>query len=135
MTTLARAPVDPAPVAQNVDYQSSAPGPGDWLVWPLVTACVLMAITVRVGFLAHPFYNDSGLYAYMGKVVGEGGRLYRDFYENKPPGAAMITSLFWRAFGSWWPGYVLIELALTFVAAAALGRAAHRHAGRHARLA
>jgi Dolichyl-phosphate-mannose-protein mannosyltransferase len=107
----------------------------DWLVWPVAIALIVSAIAVRVGFFAYPFHNDSGLYAYMGKVVAQGGVLYRDFYENKPPGAAMITSIFWRIFGAWWPGYVLAELALTFVAAAVLARSVRRHAGSHAWLA
>jgi len=107
----------------------------DWLAWPVTIALIVSAVAVRVGFFAYPFHNDSGLYAYMGKVVAQGGVLYRDFYENKPPGAAMITSVFWRAFGSWWPGYVLSELALTFVAAAVLARTARRHGGSHAWLA
>ncbi len=107
----------------------------DWLAWPVTIALIVSAVTVRVGFFAYPFHNDSGLYAYMGKVVAQGGTLYRDFYENKPPGAAMITSAFWRAFGSWWPGYVLAELGLTFIAAAVLARTARRHGGPHAWLA
>jgi hypothetical protein len=138
MTTLSCDLVDPALTpSDSIDRAScdTARGERDWLMWPLVIACVIAAVVTRVGFFAHPFYNDSGLYAYMGKVVAEGGQLYRDFYENKPPGAAMITSLCWRAFGSWWPGYTLTELALTFIAAAALARAAARHAGEHGRLA
>jgi hypothetical protein len=107
----------------------------DWLAWPVALALIVSAVAVRVGFFAYPFHNDSGLYAYMGKVVAQGGVLYQDFYENKPPGAAMMTSVFWRALGSWWPGYVLSELALTFIAAAVLARSVRRHVGSHAWLA
>ncbi len=77
--------------------------------------------------IAWPFLNDSGLYAQLGRTVASGGVLYRDFYETKLPGAALLASVFWRSFGPHWAGYVLCQLTLALLAAAALARAAHRH--------
>jgi hypothetical protein len=88
---------------------------------------LLLAISSRVGMIAWPFLNDSGLYIYMGKTVATGGVLYRDFYETKLPGVGLIASVFWRAFGESWSGYVLSQLALALLAAGFLGRAARRH--------
>jgi len=90
---------------------------------------VALAITSRIGMIAWPFLNDSGLYAQLGRTVAQGGVLYRDFYETKLPGAALLASAFWRAFGSHWAGYVLCQLAMAILAAAALARAARRHLG------
>jgi hypothetical protein len=91
--------------------------------WTAVSILLVAgAVVGRVGMIAWPFLNDSGLYAYMGKMVARGGTLYVDFYENKLPGAALICSAFWRVFGTWWPGYVLAQLALALVGAGLLAR-------------
>ncbi len=98
--------------------------------WTWITVgsiLVGLAAIGRIGMIAWPFLNDSGLYAYMGKMVSEGGVLYRDFYENKLPGVGLITSAFWRAFGGFWPGYVLSQLALALLGAGVLARMARRH--------
>jgi hypothetical protein len=109
-----------------------APGPcqgaGAKIAWAIVVTLVLAtAIIGRVGMIAWPFLNDSGLYAYMGKTVTEGGVLYRDFYETKLPGVGLIASAFWRAFGGFWPGYVISQLMLAMLGAAMLARIARRH--------
>jgi hypothetical protein len=105
------------------------------LRWGVVAVPLLViALTSRVGMIAWPFLNDSGLYAQLGKTVATGGVIYRDFYETKLPGAALLASVFWRAFGPHWTGYVLCQLAMALLAAAALARAAGRHVGRSAAL-
>ena len=95
----------------------------------IAIAFVALAITSRVGMIAWPFLNDSGLYAQLGRTVAQGGVLYRDFYETKLPGAALIASVFWRMFGPHWAGYVLCQLFLAIVAAVALARSARQHLG------
>ncbi len=93
---------------------------------------IALAVTSRVGLIAWPFLNDSGLYAVLGRTVATGGVMYRDFYETKLPGAGLLASTFWRAFGSHWAGYVLCEMAMALLAAAVLARAAGQHVGRFA---
>jgi hypothetical protein len=83
-------------------------------------------------FVDLPFQSDGGLYVYMGKVVAEGGVLYRDFYENKPPGVALVTALCWRLFHTHWVAYVAMQWALTIIASALLARTVARHVGSHA---
>ena len=93
----------------------------------LVTAIVSIAVISRVGMISWPFLNDSGLYAQLGRTVAQGNVLYRDFYETKLPGAALLASIFWRAFGTCWAGYVMCQMVLALLAAAALARAIHTH--------
>jgi len=95
----------------------------------VIATLIVVAFLPRLGFLARPWESDSGLYAYMGKVVAEPakfGQLYRDFYETKPPGVALITAGLYRAFGNHWPTWVALQTLLALGAAAALA-----HAARH----
>ena len=93
------------------------------------TAIIALAIISRLGMIAWPFLNDAGLYAALGRTIARSDVIYRDFYETKLPGAALLASAFWRAFGPHWAGYVLCQLAMAFLAAAALARIARRHIG------
>ncbi len=90
---------------------------------------VASAILSRVGLIAWPFLNDSGLYAALGRTVATGGVMYRDLFDTKLPGAGLLASAFWLAFGAYWPGYVLTQLAIAMLAAVVLARAASRHVG------
>lgn len=95
----------------------------------LVLGCILFAALSRAAFLSQPFRNDSGLYVYMGKVVADGGRLYHDFYENKPPGVGLLGAACWRLFGAHWVGYVALQWAMMLGASLLLARAARRQFG------
>jgi hypothetical protein len=91
--------------------------------WILLSITLItLAIISRVGMIAWPFLNDSGLYAAMGRTVATGGVLYRDFYETKLPGAGLLAAAFWAAFGHHWAGYVLCQLMMAIIAATALWR-------------
>jgi hypothetical protein len=92
-------------------------------------AIIAIAIIGRVGMIAWPFLNDSGLYVQLGRTVATGAVLYRDFFETKLPGAGLLASAFWRAFGTHWFGYVLCQLTMTFIAATALAHAVRRNIG------
>lgn len=93
----------------------------------LLWLCVVVALLSRLAFIAVPFWSDAGIYIYMGKVVATGGHLYQDFFETKFPGVGLITASLWMLFGSWWPGYVLIQTAMAFTSAWMLGRTVSRH--------
>ena len=110
--------------------ESSIEAPGTisrWLWAVFSIAIIALAVTTRVGMIAYPFLNDSGLYAAMGKILAHGGVMYQDFYETKLPGAGLIMAAFWLCFGSYWAGYVIGELVLALAAAALLARIARRH--------
>ena len=101
----------------------AAPALSTKLQWTLLlTALISLAIISRVGMIAWPFLNDSGLYAAIGRTVATGGVLYRDFYETKLPGAGLLAAAFWAAFGAHWAGYVLCQLLMAILASAALAR-------------
>ncbi|HTL28038.1 MAG TPA: glycosyltransferase family 39 protein [Tepidisphaeraceae bacterium] len=93
----------------------------------LLGIVVGVALLCRLSFIAVPFWSDSGIYIYMGKVVATGGHLYQDFFETKFPGVALMIAPLWKLFGSWWPGYVLVQTAMAFASAVLLGRTARRY--------
>src|SRR5437667_10253352 len=65
----------------------------------IIALCIAVAVVSRMSFLAQPFSGDSGIYIYMGKVLAEGGSLYRDFFETKFPSVALLTAPLYLAFG------------------------------------
>jgi hypothetical protein len=65
----------------------------------ILTVVVLLGIlitifTIQIG--VDPSYKnmgtDSGIFAYCGKVILEGGLMYRDCWDNKPPGVYYLNS-------------------------------------------
>jgi len=94
-----------------------------------ITVGVLVgcALFGRLAFLARPFDSDAAMFIYMGKMISHGVRLCHDLIDNKFPSVGLMTSVFWRAFGTWWPGYVLAQTAMVFTASALLARSAKRH--------
>ncbi len=101
------------------------------LRWLLAVA-IGLALASRLSYLLRPFDPDAAIFIYMGKLVAEGGVYWRDLVDNKLPTVGLLTSIFWRAFGDWWPGYVLVQTLLSLIAAAALGEAAGIARGRSA---
>lgn len=95
----------------------------------LLGVCGIMAAVGRAGFIGKPFGDDPAVFIYMGKFVAEGGQLYRGLFDTKPPGVAMVMSGLWRVLGTWWVGYVLLQMLLSAAAAWGLGMAAGRSIG------
>ncbi|MBI3890747.1 MAG: glycosyltransferase family 39 protein [Candidatus Wallbacteria bacterium] len=83
-------------------------------------ALIFAVILVLVG-LAHaleePVEGDEALYAMLGKIVARGGVLYRDGYDNKPPGMICFYAALDRAFGL---TARLMRIAAMFVGAASV---------------
>lgn len=98
-----------------------------------LAVCVISALVGRFAYLYEPFNGDGAMFAYMGKLAAEGGRFGVDLVDNKFPTVGFMTSIFWRAFGAWWPGYVIAQTVMAFVAAAMLARAAARSFGEESR--
>ena len=66
----------------------------------LLTALVLMLIATTIFIIqtgVDPSYKnmttDSGTFAYCGKVIVNGGLMYRDCWDNKPPGVYYLNAL------------------------------------------
>ncbi len=113
-------------------HATARPASGTML---LIFLCLIGGMFGRLCYLTRPFNSDAGMFIYMGKVMNEGGRLGVDFCDNKFPTVGLITGIFWRAFGTGWAGYVLVQTAMVLVAVGMLSRAMRRHAGESAALA
>ena len=114
---------------QTIPTIRPRPAAADLPVRWAVAACVLLAVIGRGAYLAEPFAGDSGLYAYLGRTVWQGGLLYRDAFDTKPPGVGLLAAGVWAVFGGWWPGWILLQLTLSLAAAWSIGRAARRTVG------
>ena len=97
-----------------------------------LTVCLAVAAAGHLACLAEPFGGDAGACAYLGRTVWKGGRLYRDAFEARPPGAGSLAAGVWAIFGGWWPGWVLLQLALCLAAAWVLATAVRRAVGESA---
>jgi hypothetical protein len=74
-------------------------GKNRWSKSSILTVVVLLGIlitifTIQIG--VDPSYKnmgtDSGTFAYCGKVILDGGLMYRDCWDNKPPGVYYLNS-------------------------------------------
>src|SRR4051812_35201024 len=104
-------------------------------MWPLIALIVATALAGRLAYLIKPWDHDARMFIYLGKLVDDGGRYCHDLIDNKFPSVGLMTSVAWRAFGTHWWEYVLLQTVLAVVSALLLGRAAARAFGEHARLA
>jgi hypothetical protein len=100
----------------------------------LTTACLLTALAGRLAYLVRPFDHDAAMFVYLGKSVCDGQRFGHDIIDNKFPSVGLMTSLAWRAFGTCWPAYVLLQTSLALSAGWMLARSAARNVGEQARL-
>lgn len=109
-------------------------GDGHGAVWILLAVCLVCALIGRLCYLVAPLDADGAMFIYMGKLVAHGGRIGFELIDNKFPTVGLLTSACWRAFGDFWPAYVLLQTGLSFLAALLLARSAKRNIGEHAGL-
>ena len=85
----------------------------------LAIALILLALVVAPSLQLAPTVieqgRDSGIFAYTGKVIAEGGLPYRDAWDNKPPGVYYIDALAFLLFGANRWAIWLIETITVFV--------------------
>jgi len=71
--------------------------------WVLLACCLLLLI-ILVSLQLSPYVieqrRDSGIFAYTGKVIRDGGLPYIDAWDNKLPGIYFIDALAFLAFGT-----------------------------------
>ncbi len=70
----------------------------DWHVVALALVVILVGL-IRLRLLATPFERDEGEYAYMGRVILDGGLPYRDANNMKLPGTYAMYALVMALFG------------------------------------
>ncbi len=81
-----------------------------WLV--LLLIAVGVAMFSRIGYLGSPFVNDAGVYAALGKTLYEGGALYTDAWEIKPPAVAVLMAGIWAMVGNHWAVYAITQAVI-----------------------
>src|SRR6478672_2009999 len=89
---------------------------------PIVVLLLLLAL--RLPSLVQPAGGDQGLYAYAGQRIGAGDVMYRDVWDQKPPGIGVLYALIWRVWPheSMVPGADLAAAAAVAWLLVALGR-------------
>lgn len=100
----------------------------------MIAAVACVALAGRLCYLAQPFDSEGAMFIYLGKSVGDGDRYCHEIIDNKFPSVGLLTSICWRAFGTQWPAYVLLQTLLGVGGALLLSRCAVRHAGPKSRL-
>lgn len=87
-----------SPGTASSDLETQDQGPN---VWPAVILTLASAHLVigRLVWGEIPLQTDTGIWAYFGKRMMEGARLYRDLWESKPPGIFFTFTALERAFG------------------------------------
>ena len=68
------------------------------------TVLIFLALSVVLSLRYAPSVigqgRDSGIFAYTGKMIREGGLPYRDLWDNKPPGVYYLDALAFLLFGT-----------------------------------
>ena len=70
-------------------------------------AIIIVLLALRLPSLAQPAAGDQGLYAYAGARIAAGDVMYRDAWDQKPPGIAFLYSVLLRV----WPGESVVAAA------------------------
>jgi hypothetical protein len=84
--------------------------------WAL-TIVLFLLLAIRLPSLIQPAGGDQGLYGYAGQRILAGDVMYRDMWDQKPPGIAFLYAVLWRI----WPGEALVPAADLAAAAAVAG--------------
>jgi hypothetical protein len=108
---------EPAPAGE------AAPAPGgtrsSLFSRALLALAVLFVVVRALPILSFPLGNDQGTYLTIGQGLLEGKQLYRDFWDNKPPGIfylyAGIAKLFGRAMWSAAVVDILLLLLISYL--------------------
>jgi hypothetical protein len=100
-------------------------------VWVLASCAILWFTWSGQQFLAHNVYNDadSSYFAYGGKVLAQGGVLYRDFWDQKPPMIFYQNALLYSCFGLNFKAWALCHGLAFLLTLAWLSRALRSCAG------
>jgi len=78
---------------------------------------VVALVALRLPSLVQPAGGDQGLYGYAGERILAGDVMYRDMWDQKPPGISFLYALFWRI----WPHESVVPAADLAAAATVAG--------------
>jgi hypothetical protein len=99
-----------------------------WWPWVALALILLGTAAIRLRLVDVPLDRDEGEYAYIGRLVLEGGAPYIDAYSMKMPGIYLLYALWLSAFGHTSAGVhagLLVMNALSTVVVFLLARRLH----------
>jgi hypothetical protein len=120
--------------ASGIDLRSESSAKPQAFLRLFVFACLMTGLFGRFVYVCRPFDHDAAMFVYLGKSVCDGERFCHDVVDNKFPSVGLMTSVFWRAFGTYWPGYIFAQTLMCAAAVLMLARCAARNIGEHAGL-
>jgi hypothetical protein len=99
----------------------SARGAGRSALWPLL---IVLLLAFRLPSLVQPAGGDQGLYVYAAQRLLAGDVMYRDVWDQKPPGISFVYMGLWRLWPheSIVPGADLAAAGLTALLLVLIGR-------------
>jgi hypothetical protein len=108
---------------------SFRPHPPFGSTWRSFTAWLLAAVGLNLPNFIYPFFEDSALFAVVGKWMHAGLLPDRDVVAMKPPAIYLVTYVTYGLFGNSPLGSRVVELLFILVTAVAVGRIAERFTG------
>lgn len=90
-------------VSTSAPCRSQAPRSLAWLI-----AALVFAVIRALPSLSYPIARDQATYCVIGQGLLDGQQLYRDLWDNKPPGIFYVFGVLVKIFGHgiWWVGFV-----------------------------
>jgi hypothetical protein len=124
--TICPAQAGPAVVA------GSAPGGGraSLLSAVLVAVAMLFVVIRALPILSFPLGRDQGTYLTIGQGLLEGKQLYRDLWDNKPPGIFMVHAGIAKLFGRVMWSAAVVDILLLLVISYLIFRFTELYLGR-----
>ena len=116
------------------DVSGSAPraAPESPLSRALVVIALLFVLVRALPILSFPLGRDQGTYLTIGQGLLEGKQLYRDLWDNKPPGIFIVYAGIAKLFGRMMWSVAVVDFLLLLVISYLLFRFTERYLGRAA---
>ena len=99
------------PAAQPVTKDASAGTVGSTTVTRVWLSAAMVYVVVRaLPILSYPSGRDQSTYLLIGRSLLEGKQLYRDLWDNKPPGIFFLYAGISKLFGTALWGVALVDI-------------------------
>jgi hypothetical protein len=110
--------IKPQALAQQQRNAGHARRTGLW------TLLIVLLLAFRLPSLVQPAGGDQGLYVYAAQRILAGDVMYRDVWDQKPPGISFVYAMLWRLwpYEAIVPGADLAAAGLTAILLVAIGR-------------
>ena len=119
---------------QPVQSREAAPAPGSTrnslFNRALLAVAILFVVVRALPILTFPLGRDQGTYLTIGQGLLEGKQLYRDLWDNKPPGIFIVYAGIAKLFGKVMWSAAAVDILLLLVISYLLFRFAEPYLGR-----